>query len=304
MSTGDKNVVMSDDQLAALHIGEGGVSGRIIRLGAALDKAIGGARYPYAVTALLGEAVLIAALVARSLKFNGKLMVQAHGTNEGAVSMVVAESTTDGHVRAYARFDAPSLERILDDNPRPGAHMLMGGGTFAMTIDQGADMDRYQGLSAIEDESLADCAEHYFAQSEQIPTRIKLSIGQVQMPGKEPVWRGGGVMVQRIAGDEARGDTGDAWDMSKAVMGTLTDEELLDPDLPTDTLLYRLFHEQGVRRLEPQDVLAKCACSRDRLHGAIKQFDKQAQEDMMKDGKITANCEFCGTDYVFTKEDL
>ncbi len=303
MSTGE-NSVMVDDQLAAVQIGDGGVSGRIIRMGAALDKAVGGGRYPYAVASLLGEAVLIAALVARSLKFNGKLMVQAHGTNEGAVSMVVAESTTDGHVRAYARYDAPSLERILAETPQPGADTLMGGGTFAMTIDQGADMERYQGLSAIEGNSLGDCAEHYFAQSEQIPTRVKLAIGQVQVPGEAPVWRGGGVMVQRIASDAARGDTGDAWDMSKAVMGTLTDEELLDPDLPADTLLYRLFHEQGVSRLEPQDVLAKCSCSRKRLHSAIKQFDTQAQSDMMIDGTITANCEFCGTDYVFTQDDL
>ena len=295
---------MIDDQVAAVTIGSGDVRGRVLRMGPALHGAIGGDRYPEPVARLLGEAVLIAALVARSLKFEGKLFIQAHGTNEGAVSMLMAECTTGGDVRAYARFDPPSLERILADNSQPDAHTLMGGGTFAMTIDQGADMDRYQGLSAIEGASLGECAEHYFRQSEQIPTRIKLAVGQVQVPGQDAMWRGGGLMVQRIAGDAARGDAEQAWDMSKAVMGTLSDAELLDPDLGSDNLLYRLFHEQGVSRLEPQDIFAKCSCSRERLHEAIKNFDDAARTDMMEDEKITANCEFCGTDYIFTNADF
>lgn len=298
------NPEMNDDQTAAVQIGEGAVRGRIIRLGEVLDKAVGHDRYPEPVARLLGEAVLISALVARSLKFKGRLFVQAHGTNDGAVSMLIAECTTDGEVRGYARFDPPSLERILAQNPNPDASTLMGGGTFAMTIDQGADMDRYQGLSAIEGASLGDCAEHYFRQSEQIPTRIRLAVGQVQVPGGEAQWRGGGLMVQRIAGDIARGDEEESWDMAKAVFATLTDAEMLDPDLASDTLLYRLFHEQGVTRMDPQDVFAKCSCSRERLHDTIKTFDAAAIEDMMDDGRITANCEYCGTDYVFVPEDL
>ena len=124
------------------------------------------------------------------------------------------------------------------------------------------------------------------------------------MPGQEAQWRGGGIMVQRIAGDEARGDAGDDWDLSKAVMGTLSAEELLDPDLPSDDLLYRLFNEQGVRRLEPKEIFAKCSCSKDRLRNTLKSFDKTAVSDMMIEGKITANCEFCNTDYIFTQEDI
>ncbi len=233
---------MKDNHTAAVQIGEGRVRGRIIRMGNALDIAIGHDRYPPSVARLLGEAVLVSALVARSLKFKGKLYVQAHGTNDGAVSLLTAECTTDGNVRGYARFDETSLNAILEKTPNPDAKTLMGGGTFAMTIDQGADMDRYQGLSAIDGASLGVCAEHYFAQSEQIPTRLQLAVGQVQIPGHEAQWRGGGIMVQRIAGDEARGDAGDDWDLSKAVMGTLSAEELLDPDLPSDDLLYRLFN--------------------------------------------------------------
>jgi len=312
MSTEDIHIdapgPMIDDHVAALQIGDGSVRGRIIRMGAALNKALGQNRYPEPVARLLGEGILISGLVARSLKFKGKLLVQAMGTNEGAVSMLVAESTTDGHVRAYARYDPNSLERILKDNPVPGAHMLMSGGesggTFAMTIDQGADMDRYQGLAAIEGQSLADCAEHYFRQSEQIPTRLHLAVGQLQIPSQEPGWRGGGLMVQRIAGDRARSDTEEAWDLSKAVMATVSDEELIDPDLSSDQFLYRLFHEQGVHRALPDPLIAQCSCSRDRLHATLKTFDKSAREEMLQDGKITANCEFCSTDYIFTQEEL
>ena len=312
MSTEEINLAaiapMSDDQVAALQIGDGSVRGRIIRMGTALDKALGSDRYPEQIARLLGEGILISGLVARSLKFKGKLLVQAMGTNEGAVSMLVAESTTDGHVRAYARYDQERLERIVSEHSVPGAHMLMSGGetggTFAMTIDQGADMDRYQGLAAIEGDSLAACAEHYFRQSEQIPTRLHLAVGQLQTPGAAPGWRGGGLMVQRIAGDRARSDTDEAWDLSKAVMATVSDEEVLDPDLASDQLLYRLFHEQGVHRAVPNDIHAICSCSRERLHETLKTFDEDARAEMLQDGQVVANCEFCTTDYIFSKDEL
>jgi molecular chaperone Hsp33 len=302
-------ITMTDDQISAVQIGKGEVRGRVLRLGASLNEVLGGDRYPDAVAILLGEAVMISALVASSLKFDGRFLVQAHGTNEGAVSLLAAECTTDGNMRAYARFDEGSLERILAENPKsggrgPDAKALTGGGSFAMTIDPGSGKDRYQGISAIEGATLAACAEHFFKQSEQVPTRIKLAIGQLQLPGKKQEWRGGGIMVQRVAADAARGDVTAAWDMSKALMGTLKDEELLDPDLSSEHLLYRLFHEQGVRLDTPMDVRAQCSCSRERLLASIKTFELAQREEMFQDGKITANCEFCATDYVFTPDDV
>jgi len=299
---------MIDDQISAVQIGKGEVRGRILRLGTSLDQVLGADRYPEAVAMLLGEAVMISALVASSLKFEGRFLVQAHGTNEGAVSLLAAECTTDGHMRAYARFDAASLERILAENTKQGARLdaktLTGGGSFAMTIDPGAGKDRYQGISAIEGATLADCAEHFFKQSEQIPTRIKLSVGRLQLPGTAQEWRGGGIMAQRVAADAMRGDATEAWDMSKALLATVKDEELLDPDLGSERLLYRLFHEQGVRMDIPMDVLAKCSCSRERLLASIKTFEHAQREEMFKDGKITASCEFCAADYVFTPQDV
>jgi len=207
-------------------------------------------------------------------------------------------------MRAYARFDPVSLERLLAENSRPNAETLMGGGTFAMTIEPEGSRENYQGISAIEGASLADCAEHYFKQSEQVPTRIRLAVGRLHLPGQEQSWRGGGLMVQRVAADTERGDTDEAWDLGKAVMGTLKDEELLDPDLASEQLLYRLFHELGVRLDTPEQVRAQCSCSRARLLASLKSFEVKEQADMFIDGKITAKCEFCAVDYAFTPEDL
>lgn len=267
-------------------------------MGDALNQAIG-TRYPEIVAGILGEAMTLAAIVALSLKFKGRLLIQCHGTNEGAISLLLADCTTDGAIRGYARWDEESLKDIKLDNRNPGAQTLLGGGTFSMTIDQGAKMDQYQGLAAIEGERLSECAEHYFAQSEQVPTHIRLACGQVQTPGQSMSWRGGGIMIQKIADDELRGDTKNAWVTAKSLFGTVSDEELIDPNLESNTLLYRLFHEDGVRAIQTTSVEAKCTCSRTRLKNTLKSFDAKALEDMAENGEIEANCEFCDTDYVF-----
>ncbi|MEE9346916.1 MAG: Hsp33 family molecular chaperone [Robiginitomaculum sp.] len=293
-----------ENAVAAFQIEGRPIRGRILRMGEAMDTALRGHDYPPVVAALLGEAILVGALMARALKFDGRLLVQAHGTNEGAVSMIVADCSTGGNVRAYARYDEASLERILAENPHPGAQTLLGGGTFAMTIDQGANMDNYQGLAAIEGETLGDCAEHYFAQSEQVPTRIKLAVGQIQTPGSAPEWRGGGVMIQQIAGDKARGDTKESWETSRALFATLSEAEILDPQLSSPDLLYRLFHEDGVRLSEYESVQAHCNCSRERLLTTLNSFPQSERDSMFEDGKIDAKCDFCASEYVFKPEDF
>lgn len=300
----DLHSATGENAVAAFQIDGQPIRGRILRLGDALHGALCGHDYPDAVARILGEAAMVAALVARSLKFDGRLLIQCHGTNDGAVSLIVADCTTSGELRAYARFNDEALANILKDNPTPDAVTLIGKGTFSMTIDQGPDMDRYQGLSAIEGDSLASCAEHYFAQSEQIPTRIKLSVGQIQLRGSQPSWRGGGMMIQQIAGDAARGDTGQAWDTSSALFHTLTDAELLDPALGSHEILYRLFHEDGVRLLEAQPITAKCSCSRERLVATLGAFDKSERDSMFEEGEIKAKCDFCGVDYVFTPQEF
>lgn len=297
-----------DNQVTVFQLDGQSVRGRSVQLGSELERAINAGqeapRYPDVVARLLGEAMMIGALVARALKFDGRLVVQCHGTNDGAISLLMADCTTDGHIRGYARWDEDMLKQIQADNRNPGAKTLMGGGTFSMTIDQGPEMDQYQGLAAIEGESLSVCAEHYFAQSEQIPTCVHLACGQVQLPGGKMEWRGGGMMLQRIAEDEARSSTEEDWVTAKTLFTTLSDAELIDPDLGQDDLLYRLFHEGGVRLLETMPVDADCRCSRERLLDAMEGFQPEALEEMADDGVITANCEFCAGSYVFELESL
>lgn len=292
------------DEVCSFQLEGKAVRGRSVQLGAALNTALGNGRYPDEIARLLGEAMIVGALVARALKFDGRLVVQCHGTNEGAVSLLMADCTTDGNIRGYARWNEEKLKEIKLDNRNPGAKTLLGGGTFSMTIDQGPDMDQYQGLAAIDGERLSECAEHYFLQSEQIPTRVALACGQAQTPGGELRWQGCGMMIQQIAGDAARGDTSDDWDMARSLFGTITDEELVDPDLSQETVLYRLFHESGVRVLERASINAKCKCSRERLLTTLQSFEADALADMAEDGNITANCEFCATDYVFPLSEL
>lgn len=294
-----------ENAVAAFQIDGQPIRGRVTRAGAELHAAMAGHKYPDAVKQVLGEAMLLGATLARALKFDGRLQVQCHGTNEGAVSLLFADCGTNGDMRAYARYDEAALERVLAEHPHPNARQLIGGGTFALTIDQGPDMDRYQGLAAIEGESLSDCAEHYFAQSEQIPTRIKLAVGQVQGAGDDaPIWRGGAVLIQQVAGDEARGDTLAQWETAEALFGTLSDAELIDPDVGSETLLYRLFHEQGVRLDKPEPVRAKCLCSRQRLQATLKSFSDEERDSMFEEGVIEASCDFCGRDYTFEKADF
>lgn len=282
------------------------VRGRAVKLGAALDQALspnGTARYPDSIARLLGEAMMTGAIVAQSLKFDGRLVVQCHGTNDGAISLLMADCTTGGSIRGYARWDAEKLKEIELDSKTPGADALLGRGTFSMTIDQGADMDQYQGIAAIEGDSLSSCAEHYFNQSEQIPTRIHLACGQsVDADGSH--WSGGGIMIQKIADDEARADATPPWETAQQLFATLTDAELIDPDVSTETLLYRLFNEYGVRVVETHEVNANCRCSRERLLGTLKSFDESALKDMADDGVISANCEFCATDYTFPLSEI
>jgi len=293
-----------DDQVAVFQIDKTPVRGRAVTLGAALDTALGRDRYPPLVARYLGEAMMIAALVARALKFEGRLLIQCIGTNEGAISLLVADCTTDGNLRGYARYDDAMLKQVLLDNRNPGAQAVFGKGTFSMTIDQGPDMDQYQGLAAIEGHALSDCAEHYFAQSEQVPTRVKLACGTVQHEGETRGWRGGGIMIQKIAGDEARGNSDDAWQTAQALFETISDAELLDPDVSQNNLLYRLFHEDGVRVIDRAPIRAKCSCSRERLENTLKSFEPEQVKDMAEDGVISANCEFCATTYRFAIKDL
>lgn len=285
----------ADDLVATFQIEGWPVRGRIVRLGAAANEILNRHDYPEPVANLLGEACALAALVGSSLKFDGRLIVQAQG--DGPVAYVVVDYDTAGSLRGYCRFDAERLAQVSEGFARPGAKTLLGQGVFIMTVDQGPDMDRYQGVTPIEGETLALCAEQYFAQSEQTPTRIRLAVGQSDT-GEGPTWRAGGLLIQNIAGDETRGDTADAWTRAQALFETTGEDELIDPSLPADTLLWRLFNEDGVRLFEPKRLKAFCRCSPERIAGVLESFSPEERREMVEaDGMVRVTCEYCSRVY-------
>jgi molecular chaperone Hsp33 len=286
---------IDDDLVAAFQIEGRPVRGRIARLGRVVDEVLSRHAYPDAVANLLGEACALAALVGASLKFDGKLILQAQG--DGPVAYVVADYDTTGALRGYCRYDAARVAAVSGGFAQPGARTLLGQGLFIMTVDQGDDMERYQGVTQVEGETLALSAEHYFAQSEQIPTRVRLSVGQVR-DGERSQWRAGGLILQNVAGDDARGPTEDAWETAEALIRTVGEDELVDPALPPDRLLYRLFHERGVRLFEPKPLSAFCRCSTERIERVLKSFPAAERAEMVEaDGMIRVTCEYCSRTY-------
>ncbi len=294
-------IAPTDDLVATFQIESQPVRGRIVRLDAVIDEILTRHAYPEPVADLLGEACALAALVGASLKFEGRLIVQAQG--DGPVKYVVADYDTQGGLRGYCRFDAERVAAASGGFIRPGARSLLGEGLFIMTIDAEGAKDRYQGVVAIEGETLALCAEQYFAQSEQTPTRLRLAVGRLN-DGAGEHWRAGGLMIQNIAGDEdTRMDAPEDWERAEALFATVGEDELIDPRVAPETLLYRLFHEDGVRLFPAKPLRAFCRCSHDRVVGMLRTFPKTDQDEMTEaDGRIHVTCEYCSKTYTVEPE--
>ncbi|MDO1558924.1 Hsp33 family molecular chaperone [Brevundimonas sp. 2R-24] len=285
-----------DDLAAGYQLQDQPLIGRIVRLGPAIDEVLTRHDYPEAVAGLLGEICVLASLVGSSLKFQGRLIVQAQGQG-GPVRFVTADYDASGDLRGYAGFDQEAVQALEAETPRPNADQLLGGGVLILTLDQGADFERQQGVVSLEGESLSDAAERYFAQSEQIPTRVRLGVGRV-FDGQGERWRAGGLSLQTLAGDAARGETAHAFEHGEALFNTLGVDELVDPTVPADRLLYRLFHEDGVRMNTPTVIRARCRCSHERVMGMLKSFPQDEVEAMRRDdGMVEVRCEYCSRDY-------
>lgn len=306
-----------DDAVLPFEVASLDLRGRLTRLGPALDDVLARHDYPPAVAKLLGEAIVLTTLLGSALKFDGRFILQTQ--TDGPVSFLIVDFQAPDRLRAYARFDAKRLTEGLDS----GA--LLGKGHLAMTIDQGPDMSRYQGLVALEGGNLEDAAHEYFLRSEQIPTRVRLAVGEEWRGGGDGPrhrWRAGGMLLQFLpkAPERARqpdlhpGDApegvevdevaeDDAWVEGQSLISTVEDVELIDPDLSGERLLYRLFHERGVRVFAPLPLRAQCSCSRDAVSGMLASFAAQDRADMVKDGKVVVTCEFCSSVYEFTPQE-
>jgi len=291
-----------DDCVAAFTIDGAPVRGRYARLGAGtIDPIIKRHDYPRPVALLLGEALTLAALVGSLLKTEGKLTVQAQG--DGPAPLLVAEYRSEagqlGGLRGYARV----READLGDERRTPAE-LIGAGALTLTLDQGPDTEQMQGVVPLEGDTLARCAELYFARSEQTPTRILLAVGE-EITARGTHWRAGGGLIQRVAGDATRGVTEEDWNRAQILFASLTDAELLDPTLATQVALYRLFHEDGVRMAPPYPLDDRCTCNRERLAALLKSFTPEDLVDLVEpDGNLHARCQFCARLYLINPAEV
>jgi molecular chaperone Hsp33 len=247
------------------------------------------------------------------LKFEGRFILQTQ--SDGPVSFLIVDFQAPDRLRAYARYDKARLKAAQSSGS------LLGKGHLAMTIDQGPDMSRYQGLVALDGGGLEAAAHEYFLRSEQIPTRVRIAVGEEFRGGEggKHRWRAGGILMQFLPkaperarqadlhpGDAPEGHVphtvaeDDAWVEGQSLISTVEDVELIDPDLSGERLLYRLFHERGVRVFKPLALQARCSCSRDAVSSMLKSFAQKDRADMVRDGKVVVTCEFCSSVYEFT----
>ena len=312
-----------DDTILPFAVKALDLRGRIVRLGAAVDTILNSHDYPVPVAKLLGEAIVLTVMLGSALKFEGRFILQTQ--SDGPVRMLVVDFTSPGNVRACARFDAARVAAPSQaGEATPG--QLLGHGHLAMTIDQGPEMSRYQGLVPLEGGELEGVAHEYFTRSEQIPTRVRLAVGEEFRSGEggpRRHWRAGGILLQFLPNSAERArhadlDPGDApagiaphvlpedeaWVEGRSLIATVGDIELLDPALSSERLAYRLFHERGVRVFRAAHVAAQCSCSRHGVENMLRSFSQQDRDDMVEDGRITVTCEFCSSAYVFAPSEI
>lgn len=304
-----------DDTVLPFQLDRSDIRGRVARLDGVLDAVLSQHAYPAPIEALVAEAAMLTAMIGQTIKLRWKLSLQIRG--DGPARLIATDyyaPTEDGQparIRAYAGFDAEALDLTA------APFGQIGQGYFAILIDQGPGTTPYQGITPIAGESLAACAETYFAQSEQLPTRFSLSWGRSRAPGKPERWRAGGIMLQHMpkaspfatdggsgeggllaAGDILQGDEGENWARANFLLDTVEELELIGPSVQPTDLLVRLFHEEGPRVFEAQPVAFGCTCSEDRVRQSLSIY---AAEDLAQmttpEGIVTADCQFCGAHY-------
>ena len=285
----------ADDVVQPFQLETSHLRGRLVRLGPALDVILHQHAYEIPVASLLGEAVVVAAALASSLKYEGVFTLQAKG--DGAVRLVVADVTSDGNLRGYAQL-AEGVRTLAGDA------RLLGKGYMAFTVDQKKQDDRYQGIVELEAGSFAEGVQHYFRQSEQLPTGIVAAVRK----DEDGNWRGGCLMLQRMPRDggieQAPTDSSeeDDWHRAMLLMQTCGADELTHPSLKPNDLLFRLFHEEGVRVFDPHPLRQKCRCSEERVTNMLRSLPRDEIETLTVNGLVTVTCEFCNRSYEYDKK--
>ncbi len=307
-----------DDTVLPFQLDRSDIRGRVARLDGVLDGILKQHDYPEKVEALVAEMAALTALIGQTIKLRWKLSLQVQ-TN-GPVRMIATdfygpqEDGTPARMRAYASYDA---SRLTEGSPMD----QLGEGYFAVLLDQGEGTTPYQGITPLHGKTLAHCAEAYFAQSEQLPTRFQLSFGRATEPGSAEHWRAGGVMLQHMpkaspfarelpgaggtgeggllqAADLVEGDEEENWNRANILLDTVEEMELIGPNLPPTDLLVRLFHEEQPRVFDALPVRFGCSCSEDKVRQSLSIYSAKDIEKMTtEDGRVTADCQFCGAHY-------
>ena len=312
-----------DDTVLPFQLDEADIRGRVARLDGVLDAVLSQHDYPSAIEALVAEMTLLTALIGQTIDLRWKLSLQVRG--DGPARLIATDyygPSAEGkpaQLRAYASFDETRLDPDGDAFPQ------IGKGYFAILIDQGKGMTPYQGITPIAGESIKACAETYFAQSEQLPTRFELTFGQSQTPGGDVSWRAGGVMLQHMpkaspfaTGEGGSGEGGllnaqdilddddqENWGRANILLDTVEELELIGPTVHPNDLLLRLFHEEQPRIYPEQPVEFGCTCSPDRVRLSLSIYSAKDIAHMTTDeGKVTADCQFCGAHYEFEPDTL
>ncbi len=318
MNIGEK--LAWDDTVLPFQLDAADIRGRVGRLDGVLGGILKQHDYPPQVEALVAEMALLTALIGQTVKLRWKLSLQVQ--TKGAVRMIATdyygpdEEGQPARIRAYASFDA---DRLTDDAPFD----QLGEGYFAVMIDQGEGMKPYQGITPLAGSSLSSCAQSYFAQSEQLPTRFELSFGKSTEAGGSEHWRAGGIMIQHLpkaspfvahgegygdvlqAEDIVQGDEAENWSRVNILLDTVEEMELVGPSVPPNDLLVRLFHEEQPRVYDAQPVRFGCTCSQDRVRQSLSIYSMKDIETMTTDdGRVTADCQFCGAHYVLDPATL
>lgn len=300
-----------DDTVQPFQLDSSSLRGRAVRLGPMLDEILSAHDYPNPIAHLVAEAMVAALLLSSMLKYKGIFTLQTSG--DGPVKMLVADVTSDGKVRACASYDPERLQHAREqlsalkatESSENHLAQYLGKGHIALTVDQGPDIERYQALVELKGSSMTDCVQHYFQQSKQMGSGIKMSVGQ-----RDGQWRAGAIMLQKTDEDDAYSEAGtgnineDDWRRAMILLDTCTDGELLAPILHSNELLLRLFHEEGVRVYDPVSIEKSCRCDADKVEAILRGMTDEELEYMADEGGISMRCEFCSHDYVFALSDI
>ena len=272
------------------------VRGRVVRLGAVADTILARYDYPPHAARLLGELLLAAAMLSANLKDRGIFTLQVRGN--GLIPLVVVDVVYGGQMRGFADV-RPEARAEIEALEKYSPRALVGQGAYlAITLDSGVGAERYQGIVALEGDSVADALTAYFTNSEQLDVAVYLALGH------EKHWQAGGIMIERMPSQPNDTNATESWDYARAVVGTVSEVELLDPLLDAPELLYRLFHEEGVWVYDPQVLSIGCRCSRERIISILTGMSLENRADMVVDGVVDVHCQFCNKSEILKPEEI